>query len=89
MESTTATKSTDAPRSIHSCGPANVRPSGVPEEIRSTLFRPGVSGRPGGSGLGLAMVQRIASDHRGALEWRDADPGTVFTIRIPADLEEA
>jgi len=56
---------------------------GVPEEIRDTLFRPGVSARPGGSGLGLAMVQRIASDHRGALQWKAADPGSVFTIRIP------
>jgi signal transduction histidine kinase len=61
---------------------------GVPEEIRATLFRPGVSGRPGGSGLGLAMVQRIASDHQGALEWKSGDPGATFTLRIPADLTE-
>jgi nitrogen fixation/metabolism regulation signal transduction histidine kinase len=57
---------------------------GVPREIRETLGRPGVSGKPGGSGLGLAMVQRIAADHRGRLAWRSDARGTAFTIEIPA-----
>jgi nitrogen fixation/metabolism regulation signal transduction histidine kinase len=61
---------------------------GVPEEIRGSLFRPGVSRRPGGSGLGLAMVQRIATDHRGALRWSDRNPGTCFQLEIPLDLRE-
>jgi nitrogen fixation/metabolism regulation signal transduction histidine kinase len=61
---------------------------GVPEEIRATLFRPGVSGRAGGSGLGLAMVQRIAMDHRGALEWESGDPGSVFRFTVRLDLQE-
>ncbi len=61
---------------------------GVPEEIRRTLFRPGVSGRTGGSGLGLAMVQRIAMDHRGALEWESGDPGSVFRLTVRLDLQE-
>ncbi|HMB68301.1 MAG TPA: ATP-binding protein [bacterium] len=61
---------------------------GVPAEIRDSLFRPGVSRRPGGSGLGLAMVQRIATDHRGALRWSDRSPGTCFQLEIPLDLRE-
>lgn len=61
---------------------------GVPPEIRGSLFRPGVSRRAGGSGLGLAMVQRIATDHRGALRWIDRDPGTCFRLEIPLDLRE-
>lgn len=61
---------------------------GVPEEIRSTLFRPGVSGHPGGSGLGLAMVQRIAMDHQGTLQWKPAEPGSVFTLELRTDLPE-
>jgi len=59
---------------------------GVPEEIRATLFRPGVSARPGGSGLGLAMVHRIATDHRGTLRYAPASPGSVFTFEIRSDL---
>jgi nitrogen fixation/metabolism regulation signal transduction histidine kinase len=61
---------------------------GVPAEIRDSLFRPGVSRRPGGSGLGLAMVQRIATDHRGALRWSDRNPGTCFRLELPLDLKE-
>lgn len=61
---------------------------GIPAEIRDTLFGPGVSRRAGGSGLGLAMVQRIASDHRGTLRWTDRNPGTCFQLRIPLDLRE-
>jgi signal transduction histidine kinase len=61
---------------------------GISPEIRDSLVRPGVSGRPGGSGLGLAMVHRIATDHRGALQWSDRAPGTRFTLEIPLDLPE-
>ncbi|MCA9750781.1 MAG: sensor histidine kinase, partial [Gemmatimonadetes bacterium] len=56
---------------------------GVPEQIRESLGRPGVSARPGGSGLGLAMVQSIAEDHGGSLAWEDRHPGTRFTISLP------
>ncbi len=62
---------------------------GVPEEIRDTLFRPGVSGHPGGSGLGLAMVQQIAIDHQGSLQWKPGQPGSVFTIEVRLDLPES
>jgi nitrogen fixation/metabolism regulation signal transduction histidine kinase len=61
---------------------------GIPEEIRETLFRPGVSAKPGGSGLGLAMVHRIATDHRGALQWREHEAGARFELRIPLDPSE-
>lgn len=61
---------------------------GVPDEIRATLFRPGVSARPGGSGLGLAMVHRIATDHRGTLRYAPRKPGAVFTFEMRADLPE-
>jgi two-component system nitrogen regulation sensor histidine kinase GlnL len=59
---------------------------GIPEDLSRTLGRPGVSGKPGGSGLGLAMVQRIAADHRGTLAWRCGKDGTTFSLEMPADL---
>ncbi len=61
---------------------------GIPDEIRETLFRPGVSAKPGGSGLGLAMVHRIAVDHQGALQWGDHGPGARFVFEIPLDPTE-
>ena len=61
---------------------------GIPEDLARQLGRPGVSGKPGGSGLGLAMVQRIAADHRGTLAWRSTSSGTTFTLSMPVDLPE-
>ncbi len=41
--------------------------SGVPEEIRDSLFQPFVSRRPDGTGLGLAIVARIMQAHGGCV----------------------
>ena len=56
---------------------------GVPEEIRDRIFSPLVSGRPGGSGLGLSLVQTYVAWHQGTVEC-DSQPGrTVFRILLP------
>ncbi len=59
---------------------------GVAADLRERLTLPGVSGRPEGSGLGLAVVDAIAREHGGQLSY-DSQPGrTRFVLRIP--LEE-
>ena len=56
---------------------------GVPEEIRDRVFNPLVSGREGGSGIGLALVQAYVQNHGGVVEF-DSRPGrTVFTLLLP------
>ena len=57
---------------------------GIPAEIRDRLFEPFVTGRPGGTGLGLAVVQRAVEAHRGLL-LVDSAPGrgTTFTVYFP------
>jgi two-component system nitrogen regulation sensor histidine kinase GlnL len=56
---------------------------GIPEDIRDRVFNPLVSGREGGSGLGLALVQTYVHNHGGVVEF-DTRPGrTVFTILLP------
>ena len=56
---------------------------GVPEEIRDRVFNPLVSGREGGSGIGLALVQTYAQNHGGMVEF-DSRPGrTIFTLLLP------
>ena len=62
---------------------------GIPAEVRGVLFRPGVSTKAEGSGLGLAMVHRIASDHRGALRCLDAPPGAEFVFEFPIHPKES
>ncbi|MBM4188345.1 MAG: PAS domain S-box protein [Gemmatimonadetes bacterium] len=60
---------------------------GIDPDLRERLFQPFVSGRPGGSGLGLAVVQRAVEAHRG-LVLLDSAPGqgTTFTILLHAKL---
>ncbi|HSW02939.1 nitrogen regulation protein NR(II) [Aquabacterium sp.] len=56
---------------------------GVPEEIRDRIFYPLVSGRDGGSGLGLTLAQTYVQQHLGMIEC-DSEPGrTIFRIVIP------
>jgi two-component system nitrogen regulation sensor histidine kinase GlnL len=56
---------------------------GVPEAIRDRIFEPLVSGRDGGSGLGLTLAQNFVQQHQGTIEF-DSVPGrTDFTILIP------
>ena len=56
---------------------------GVPDEIRDRIFYPLVSGREGGSGLGLTLAQTYVQQHLGLIEC-DSVPGrTLFKITIP------
>jgi len=56
---------------------------GVPAEIRDRIFYPLVSGRDGGSGLGLTLSQTIAQQHQGMIDC-DSEPGrTDFRITLP------
>jgi two-component system nitrogen regulation sensor histidine kinase GlnL len=56
---------------------------GVPESIGDRIFHPLVSGREGGSGLGLTLAQTFVQQHRGTIEY-DSVPGrTNFKILIP------
>ena len=56
---------------------------GVPEAIRDRIFQPLVSGRDGGSGLGLTLAQTFVQQHLGTIDC-DSTPGrTVFRIMIP------
>lgn len=56
---------------------------GIPEEIRDRIFFPLVSGREGGSGLGLTLAQTFVQQHGGLIEC-DSRPGrTDFRILLP------
>ena len=56
---------------------------GVPDAIKKRIFYPLVSGRDGGSGLGLTLAQTFVQRHHGLIEC-DSVPGrTDFRILIP------
>jgi len=56
---------------------------GVPLDLRESIFYPLVTGRAGGSGLGLSMAQSLVQQHGGIIEF-DSKPGeTDFKVRLP------
>jgi two-component system nitrogen regulation sensor histidine kinase GlnL len=57
----------------------------VPEAIRDRIFYPLVSGREGGSGLGLTIAQTFVAQHNGAIECASEPGHTVFTTLLPLD----
>jgi len=56
---------------------------GVPEALAEQVFLPLVSGRAEGTGLGLALAQQVAREHRGSLSYRSRPGHTVFTVLLP------
>jgi signal transduction histidine kinase len=63
---------------------------GIAESIRERLFHPFVSyGKENGTGLGLAVVQKIVLDHGGEIfTERTASGKTVFRIVLPARVQQ-
>ena len=61
---------------------------GVPEELSERIFLPLVTGRAEGSGLGLALAQQVAREHRGSLAYRSRPGHTVFTLLLPVADDE-
>lgn len=59
------------------------RGAGIPVAVKAKLYQPFVTGRPDGTGLGLAVCQRIARAHGGDLHHRDReDGGTVASWTV-------
>jgi two-component system nitrogen regulation sensor histidine kinase GlnL len=62
---------------------------GVPEAIRDKIFFPLVSGREGGSGLGLTIAQTFIAQHNGAIECESVPGLTIFTVLLPLELNRS
>jgi two-component system nitrogen regulation sensor histidine kinase GlnL len=56
---------------------------GVPDEIRERIFNPLVSGREGGTGLGLSLAQTFVQYHHGVIEFESRPGRTTFRILLP------
>jgi two-component system nitrogen regulation sensor histidine kinase GlnL len=58
---------------------------GIPETVRERMFYPLVSGREGGSGLGLTIAQNFVQHHHGTIDCSSRPGQTIFTIRLPVE----
>ena len=61
---------------------------GIPEEIREHVFYPLVSGREGGSGLGLTLAQAFITQHGGTITFESQPGNTIFTLMLPINHNE-
>jgi signal transduction histidine kinase len=60
---------------------------GVAPALIERIFEPFYTTKASGTGLGLAVVRRIADGHGGSVEVRNGDPrGAVFTLLLPLDV---
>lgn len=58
---------------------------GIPPEISERIFFPLVSGREGGTGLGLTLAQTFITQHHGMIECESVPGSTCFTIMLPVE----
>jgi len=64
--------------------------SGIPAALLERIFEPLYTTKPGGTGLGLYIVQEIVAAHGGQITVQSAEGhGTTFTITLPRTAGEA
>ena len=57
--------------------------AGIPAQLKEHLFDPFVTTKRSGTGLGLALVAKIISDHGGIVECESVPRHTVFRVLLP------
>jgi two-component system, NtrC family, sensor histidine kinase HydH len=58
---------------------------GIPTEIQPNLFKPYFSTKAQGTGMGLALTEKLVGQHGGRIEYRTSPSGTTFSMAIPLE----
>lgn len=57
--------------------------AGIPSELLDHIFEPFFTTKARGTGLGLAAVHQIVSEHKGSIQVASSEQGTTFRIFFP------
>ena len=61
--------------------------SGIPADVRDSIFIPFFTTRPNGSGIGLSLAKQIVELHQGSIQVRSAEgTGSTFQLWFPATV---
>jgi signal transduction histidine kinase len=58
---------------------------GIPKEIRGEVFKPYFTTKSQGTGMGLALTEKLIGQHGGRIEFRTGPLGTTFCISVPLE----
>jgi two-component system, NtrC family, sensor histidine kinase HydH len=58
---------------------------GIPAGIRSEVFKPYFSTKSGGTGIGLALTEKLVAQHGGRIDFQTGPLGTTFCIAVPLE----
>lgn len=56
---------------------------GIPEDLKKRIFDPYFTTKSEGTGMGLALCDKIVRLHNGTLDFRSSQHGTIFDITLP------
>ncbi|WP_300899116.1 two-component system sensor histidine kinase NtrB, partial [Turicimonas muris] len=59
---------------------------GIPPELQESIFFPLVTGKAGGTGLGLSLVHSFVEQHGGSIEVYSRKGKTDFSLLFPLEL---
>lgn len=59
--------------------------SGIPAELRKNLFKPYFSTKAKGTGMGLALTEKLVGQHGGHIAYDTGVKGTAFRITLPLE----
>ncbi|QDT26334.1 Sensor protein ZraS [Gimesia panareensis] len=59
--------------------------NGIPAELRERIFDPYFTTRHEGTGMGLALCEKIVRQHDGTIDFNTGLSGTTFSVLLPAD----
>lgn len=58
---------------------------GIPSELRERIFDPYFTTRHEGTGMGLALCEKIVRQHDGTIDFNTGMSGTTFSVLLPAN----
>jgi signal transduction histidine kinase len=58
---------------------------GIPADIQASVFKPYFSTKSQGTGMGLALTEKLVGQHGGRIDFQTSPRGTTFRLLLPLE----